>query len=237
MTWPLVDITPFTLQDYPRHVAGILWFAGCNLRCCYCHNGEFLDLSHKFLSEQQVESFLKSRVGLLDGIVLSGGECTLAKNLPDLARIIKKLGFLLKIDTNGLKPQMLKKILKDSLVDFVALDFKAPRKKFTQVTQMSEDLYDIFETSLQLLVESFNHKEIDLEIRTTVHTVLLREEDLNCIIERLDDFGYEGTYYLQNFRLASSKKTPIDLGEEIYQLDFDKISQPRHFLLNYRNFF
>ncbi|MDR2778484.1 MAG: anaerobic ribonucleoside-triphosphate reductase activating protein, partial [Rickettsiales bacterium] len=120
----IADITKFTLQDYPGKIACIVWFAGCNMRCRYCHNVELLERKDGFLSEKDVLEFLETKIGLIDGVVLSGGECTLERELYGFAVEIKKLGFLLKIDTNGLNPNMIVSLMENNLADFIALDFK-----------------------------------------------------------------------------------------------------------------
>ena len=236
MTLKISDITKFTLQDFPNHTACIVWFAGCNMRCKYCHNAEFLEQNHNFLKEEDVFSLLKKRVGLFDGVVLSGGECTLSTDLVSFIDNIKKLGFKVKIDTNGLNFDVVKKLVSEKYVDFVALDFKALFDKFSTVTQISSAMYGNFDKTLNYLIEENNNGNINLEIRTTVHTSLLQENDINRIIDRLDDLNYKQEYFIQNFR-NDNKKTLVDLGDQPYILDKTKIKQPRNFTIGYRNFF
>ena len=181
------DITKFTLQDYPENTACIIWFAGCNMRCKFCHNAEFLEQNNGFLTEDYVLSFLKKRVGLFDGVVLSGGECTISDGFYNFVKNIKELGFKIKIDTNGLNYDMVVKLVEEKLIDFVALDFKGPRDKFSNITQIQTNMYDVFFKTLQFLIENNNKNNVDLEIRTTVHTELLQEDDINKIINILDD--------------------------------------------------
>ncbi|MDR1494816.1 MAG: anaerobic ribonucleoside-triphosphate reductase activating protein, partial [Rickettsiales bacterium] len=186
MILKIADITKFTLQDYPGKLASIVWFAGCNMRCKYCHNADLLVQKDGFLNEETVLKFLGTKVGLLDGVVLSGGECTLYDKLGAFVSKIKDLGFRVKIDTNGLNSNMIQQIVEDGLVDSIALDFKAPKNKFTLVTQVNSALYRNFENTLNFVVENFLNARIELEIRTTVHTSLLGEDDLNEIIRILD---------------------------------------------------
>ena len=142
----------------------------------------------------QVTAFLESRQGLLDGVVLSGGECTLSPDLPQMAALIKSMGYMLKIDTNGTRPDMLETLIKEDLVDFVALDLKAPPAKYHAITGLTDDA-PVWR-SLALLCAS----DIPLEVRTTVHTDLLDEEDINALTAILDQYGFQGYYAVQSFR-------------------------------------
>lgn len=230
------DITKFTLQDYPNHTACIIWFVGCNMRCKFCHNVEFLEQNSNFLTQEYVFSFLKKRVGLFDGVVLSGGECTICDGFVDFVKQIKQLGFKVKIDTNGLNFNVIQELVNNKLVDFIALDFKAPLEKFTNVTQINEKQYYNFEKTLQFLVKSNNNNNIDLEIRTTIHTNLLQENDINVIIDILDDLNYSQIYYIQNFR-DDGKGTLCNLEKQKFLIDKHLIKQPKNFVVEFRNFF
>jgi pyruvate formate lyase activating enzyme len=206
------------------------------MRCRYCYNVELLEQKSDFLSEERILQFLREKVGLLDGVVLSGGECTLEKELGSFAAKIKNMGFLLKIDTNGLNPDMVRSLVENNLVDFVALDFKAPENKFTEVTQLDRIFYEKFKNTLGFTVKSYLEKKIDMEIRTTVHTSLLQEDDINKIISEIDSAGYRGNFYLQNFK-NDGKSTLANLESQTRLLDVSKILKPQNFFLGYRNFF
>ena len=229
------DITKFTLQDYPGKTACILWFAGCNMRCKYCHNVEFFEQKEGFFDSNHVEKFLKSRVGLLDGVILSGGECTLDPEIKSITKLAKNLGFLVKIDTNGLHYEVMQDLIENNLVDFVALDFKAMKNKFSLVNQIDENKYNDFEKSLKYLIDKNIRDQIGLEIRTTVHTSLLQEDDINSIIDYLDDLKYKEKYFIQNFR-NDNKTTLVDIGEQKHILDKNNIIIPKNFIVQYRNF-
>lgn len=236
MVLKISDITKFTLQDFPNHTACILWFAGCNMRCKFCHNTEFLEQNSNFLSEEYIFSFLEKRVGLFDGVVLSGGECTICDGFVDFVKKIKLLGFKVKIDTNGLNFDVIQELVNNKLVDFVALDFKAPFDKFTNITQITEKQYFNFEKSLKFLVENNNKNNVDLEVRTTIHTGLLQENDVNDIIDILDDLNYTKTYYVQNFR-DDGKGTLCNLEEQKFLINKELIKKPKNFTVEFRNFF
>jgi len=189
---PIFSITPFTLLDYPHKSACILWFAGCNMRCLYCYNPEVV-LGKGSISFEKVIQFLKTRVNLLDAVVCSGGECLLHKNCISFISQIKKMGFLVKIDTNGSRPEVVEELIQKNSVDYVALDFKAIPEKFEKITQ--SNLFSPFEKTLQLLLQS----RIPFEVRTTVHSKLLSKIDIQEMISYLENAGYSGNYYLQHF--------------------------------------
>jgi len=189
---PIYSITPFTLLDYEHHSACILWFTGCNMRCLYCYNPEIV-LGKGSISFEKTLSFLKSRINLLDGVVFSGGECLLHKNILELIQEVKKMGFKVKIDTNGSKPEILEKLIQNQLIDYVALDFKALPTTFEKITQSS--LFESFEQSFHVLLQY----QLPFEVRTTVHSDLLKEKDIREMIDYLENHDYTGNYYLQHF--------------------------------------
>lgn len=187
------NITPFTLLDYPNKTACILWYAGCNMRCLYCYNPEIVFGKGRFSFSEMV-SFLETRKGLLDAVVFSGGECLLHKDIIEQILTVKTMGFLVKVDTNGSKPEVLKYLIEHRLIDYVALDFKSNKESFSFITQ--SDLFDQFEKSLQLLLEA----DIAFEVRTTYHSELHAKEELKEMIDYLKYNEYTGTYYIQHFR-------------------------------------
>jgi len=215
MVHNICDITPFTLQDYPNHVACIIWFSGCNMLCSYCHNLEIVFEKHRTISIDTVLKFLKSRVNKLDGVVLCGGEPTMYKDLLPLCIEIKKLNFKIKLDTNGAKSDVLKEVL--PFVDYVAVDFKAPKEKFQKITKSS--FYDEFEKSVDLLLAS----NIEFEIRTTYHSELLSVDDLSIMTTILEGKNYNKTYYIQNCLPTENDKLPISKKFDIQQLNISSI--------------
>lgn len=226
---PIVDITKFTFQDFPDKTACIIWFSGCNFRCPYCHNPDFIFGKQNHIDEEAVFNFLKERKGLLDGVVISGGECTLSNDLYNFAKKIKKMGFLVKIDTNGTNFELVKKLVSEKMVDFVALDYKAPKHKFISITK--NDIFDTFSKTLDFLISS----NIDMEVRTTVHTKLLNESDINLIISDLHSRNYKKNYYIQNFR-NDSGKTLDNIEAQKKELDKNAIIS-EDFGIFFRNFF
>ena len=213
---PLYDITNFTAIDYPNHLATIFWFAGCNMRCDYCYNKSIVFGEAK-ISQKKAIDFLKTRVNLLEGVVLSGGECTQNSSIFEFCQEIKSLGFKIKIDTNGTNPKILRKLIKNSLVDFISLDYKAPKNRFLKITKNRD--FEQFSKTLKYLIK----KEFDFEVRTTIHTGLLNEDDINKIIKDLSKNGYRGDYYLQSF--IYDKETIGKMQKEKREIDRDKISK------------
>lgn len=188
----IFSLTPFTLLDYPHKTACIVWFAGCNMRCLYCYNPEIV-LGKGKIDFDSVLLFLKTRKGLLDGVVLSGGECTLHKKIIDFIKEIKAMGFEVKIDTNGSNPKILNSLIRNQLIDYVALDYKSLPHTFKKLTQSG--LFSEFEKSLQLLIQS----KIPFEVRTTFHSSLIKENDFVKMIAYLEAKNFEGNYYVQHF--------------------------------------
>ena len=189
---PIYSITKFTTLDFPNHLASIFWFAKCNMACPYCYNRHIVREAGT-ISEEEALTFLKTRQGRIEGVVLSGGECTLYPHLEPFCEAIKALGYKIKIDTNGSNPNRLHALMSKGLIDYVALDYKAPKSSFTSLTHYRH--FEHLEESLALLLQS----SIPFEVRTTLHSDLLTPDDINAIIQNLHDIGYKGVYYLQNY--------------------------------------
>jgi pyruvate formate lyase activating enzyme len=186
------------------------------MRCPYCYNKDVV-FGEKQIEEDEVLEFLKKRIGLLDGVSFTGGEATLYKNIIPFSRKIKEMGFEIKLDTNGLNFDVVREMVEGNLVDYIALDFKAPPEKFETVTKNRH--FDKYEKTLDFLISS----SIEFEVRTTVHTDLLDENDINEIIKILHTKGYKGKYYLQNY-FETDKETLGNIGPQKRKLDTSKIS-------------
>ncbi len=186
------DLTKFTHLDFPDHLACIVWLVGCNMRCDYCYNKSIVFSKTGQMSLNDILSFLRKRVGRLEGVVLSGGEAT-EHDLILFCQEVKKLGFLIKLDTNGTNFEKLKQLYELNLLDYIALDYKAPEYKFKALTYSNK--FEQFSKSLNLLISS----NLNFEVRTTLHADLLNEEDINFIISDLKTRGYQKEYFLQNF--------------------------------------
>ena len=206
------SFTPFTLLDYPDKSACILWFAGCNMKCDYCYNPEIVFGKGAFYFSEIV-SFLKSRSNLLDAVVFSGGECLIHKDIIPFIKLVKSLGFLIKVDTNGSQPKVLEKLKEEQLIDYVALDFKGPKEKFFAITK--SDFYTQFLSCLELLQAS----SIPFEVRTTYHSSLLNLEDIVAMQDVLLELGYDKNYYIQNFRNYQNTIAPLPDSQSISEKD------------------
>lgn len=214
MTIHPYEITPFTLLDYPGKTSCIFWYAGCNLRCPYCYNPDVVLGKPGSLDEM---GFLMERRKYLDGVVLSGGECTLNPEIEELCRAIKSLNLSVKIDTNGSRPDVVKNLIDKKLIDYVALDNKNPEYKSDLLWPDKTKLYDKFKETVNIL----NENKFPYEIRTTVHPDLLNEEDLIHMINDAKSLGYSGTYYLQVYFHAA--KTLGNMNKPTSMTDFDKV--------------
>lgn len=221
----IYDITKFTTLDYPDHLACIIWFAKCNMRCSYCYNPKIVN-GEGTITNKDLLHFLKKRVGKLEAVVLSGGECTLNPDIIELCEEIKELGFKIKIDTNGLNPDILCELIDFSLVDFIALDYKAPASKFKEITKNNS--IERFYKTLDMLID----KQFPFETRTTVHPDLLSSEDINHIILDLEKRHYTGTYYLQNY--LHVEDTLGSIKEPKNSFDKKKLL-PNHIPIQFRN--
>jgi pyruvate formate lyase activating enzyme len=163
------------------------------MRCEYCYNPEIV-LGKGEFSFDDFQGFFKSRANLLKGIVLCGGEPTLHKEIENSARELKNMGYKIKLDTNGTKPKVVKKLIENHLIDYVALDFKAPKEKFGIVTKTQEKEYEQFLETLHILIKS----TIDYEVRTAFYGGLLEIRDIETICDILGSVGFDKKYYLQN---------------------------------------
>ncbi len=188
-------IQKLTLIDYPGKVAATVFTVGCNFLCPYCHNPELVDAkkmkNQPKISEQEILDFLATRQGLLEGVCITGGEPTLFADLPEFIKKIKALGFLVKLDSNGSNPRMLEKLLAEKLVDFIAMDIKAPLEKYKKVAGERVRLEDI-QRSTELVRQA-----PDYEFRTTVLPTLHSKKDILSIGRWLQG---SKKYYLQQFK-------------------------------------
>jgi pyruvate formate lyase activating enzyme len=169
---------PNTLIDWPGRLAAEVFLEGCNLRCPYCHAGYLLTSppEAETFELEHIVAHLKREEGWLDGVVVSGGEPTIHPELPGLLRRFKAAGFPVKVDTNGTQPEMLAAVLGAGLVDFVAMDVKAPFERYAAVTRVDADTAEI-EASIHLIAAS----GLPHEFRTTFVRSLLADSDIEAL--------------------------------------------------------
>ncbi len=183
-----------TLLDFPGRVACTVFTAGCNFRCPFCHNASLVThIDEQYnMTESEILNFLKKRHGLLDGVCITGGEPLLNTDIANFIGEIKKLGFAVKLDTNGSRPELLKELIDSQLVDYVAMDIKNCKEKYADTIGIKSFNLSPIEESVQLLLNS----TIDYEFRTTVVAEYHTVQD----IEKIGDWirGAKN-YFLQNF--------------------------------------
>jgi len=188
-----------TLIDYPGKIACTVFLAGCNFRCPWCYSSELVlplkIVNQPRISEKEFLDFLRERQGLLEGVVICGGEPTINKDLPQFIQKIKNLGYPVKLDTNGSNPEMLKNLINTNLIDYVAMDIKAGQKNPAYQNLMTEGItLDKIKESVKLLKVG----KLDFEFRTTVVNTVHTKEDFLEIAKWIG--GPNIKYYLQNFR-------------------------------------
>ncbi len=184
----LGGLVKFTLIDFPGTPAAIVFTQGCNFRCRYCHNPELV-YPHLFtpsMPEEEVMAFLKRRQGTLEGVVVSGGEPTLQPDLIRFMTDIKALGYKIKLDTNGTRPDVLQELIEKKLVDFIAMDLKAPLAKYAAITGVEANS-TVLRQSMDLLIKS----GLGYQFRTTYDKEVLDDNDIATISGAVDAAHYK----------------------------------------------
>lgn len=164
-----------SLIDYPGLICAVVFLQGCNFKCSYCHNPELVDpqLFQPVLKESEVLEFLESRRGKLDAVTLTGGEPTIQSDLVNFIRKIKKMGFSVKLDTNGSQPQVIQALFDENLIDFIAMDIKSPLEKYENIAGVPVNGKRIKESIKNILKARIHH-----EFRTTIVQSLLTMKDI-----------------------------------------------------------
>ncbi len=189
----LHGIQKMTLLDFPGVVSCTIFLGGCDFRCPFCHNFELIDgTAQPVMTDDELIEFLKSRKALLDGVAITGGEPCLHKDLPELIKRIREAGYKVKLDTNGYHPNMLKRILDEKLVDYVAMDIKNCEEKYALTCGLDYIDMDKIKESISLLMNG----DTDYEFRTTVINELHEESDFDKMGEMIKGAR---RYFLQRF--------------------------------------
>lgn len=194
----IAGLQKMTLLDYPGKVACTVFLQGCNFRCPFCHNRDLLDAAPEAVSADELSAFLKKRQGLLDAVCISGGEPTLQADLETLVREIKALGFAVKLDTNGSRPAVLKRLVNDGLLDYVAMDVKNSPAEYGNTIGIHSPTLDAIEESLSFLLSG----AVDYELRTTVVDELHDEQSFSELGEWLTRLSPEKKakrFFLQSY--------------------------------------
>ena len=172
-----------TLLDFPGKVSCIVFFNGCNLRCPYCHNGLTVLNSNDEISWEHVIEYLNTRKGILDAVVFTGGEITLMHDILNKMKQVKAMGFLVKVDTNGTNPSLVKEMISLKIVDYVAMDIKNCKDKYPITTDTKINFFDKVYETYQVLLNS----GIPFELRTTLVDDFFTKEDIESIGKTFKD--------------------------------------------------
>lgn len=207
-----------TLLDFPDKLSCIIFTQGCNFKCSYCQNSSLI--THKcgdVIDENDIFDYLKKRRKIIDGVVISGGEPTIQKDLYEFVIKIKEMGFLVKLDTNGSNPTVLQKLIDENLLDYVAMDIKNIFEDYEEIIKTRVNI-DNIKKSIKILCDS----DIDHEFRTTI---IKNIHDISKILEICSYFSKGEKIYLQNFEqsdgvidkklISFSKEELINLNEKI----------------------
>lgn len=193
----ILGLNKTTLLDYPGHLAATIFTGGCNFRCPYCHNGDLVlrPNEQKAIPFEEIIDHLNKRKGVLEGVCITGGEPTLANDLYDVIAEIKKMGYLVKLDTNGTNPFIIRKLLSEGMLDYVAMDIKTTWDKYPLLTGAMDDEVKAVKETCEILLRG----EIDYEFRTTVVKEYISESDICNISDALNGAK---AWYIQNYRDA-----------------------------------
>lgn len=186
-----------TLLDYPGKIACIIYTKGCNFACSYCQNSSLIkcDSLKGKISEEEILNYLEKRKNILEGVVITGGEPLIQKNIKDFIYKIRKLNYSIKLDTNGSNPKLLKELINEGLIDYVAMDIKNVFSKYNLNIGKKIELDNIKE-SINVLKEN----KVDYEFRTTIIKEFNTFDDIFKVCKLV---GTKSKYYLQNFEDSS----------------------------------
>ena len=195
----IAGLQKMTLLDFPGKVACTVFLQGCNFRCPFCHNSDLLPgQGQPFMTDEELLAFLGKRKGLLDGVCVTGGEPTLQPQLLTLLSRIKALGYAVKLDTNGARPQALRELVENRVVDYVAMDIKNSREEYPKTAGIRDSLLPGVEESIRYLVSG----PVDYELRTTVVRELHSRESIEAMGKWVCDLAggvIPKRWYLQSY--------------------------------------
>ena len=180
-----------SMVDYEGHISCTIFTSGCNFACPFCHNAGLVEGKEEEINEKYIFEFLQKRKNMLDAVVISGGEPTLHKDLPNFIQKIKELGYYVKLDTNGTNPEMLEYLHKNKLIDYVAMDIKNDIVSYSK-TIGKDYSFDNIKKSIEYILKS----GIDYEFRTTIVNEFHNEDSIKNMIEMIPKAK---RYYLQRF--------------------------------------
>ncbi len=196
----IAGLQKLTLLDYPGELACTVFTQGCNLRCPYCQNADLV-LPELFertpvIDEEEFFAFLERRTGRLSAVAITGGEPTLHRDLPEFIARIRNMGFLVKLDTNGTNPDMLRRILDEGLVDYVAMDVKNCTEKYDFVCGLDKETMESLKTKIAESIRILKEGTVRYEFRTTVTVGIHTQEDIAQLSREL---AGARVWYLQQY--------------------------------------
>jgi len=198
------DLKKLSLTDYPGKLSCVVFLLGCNYRCPWCYAKDFVssedtkeDPRNQKIKENIFFNFLKEKRGLLEGVVLTGGEPTVHNDLPDFAKKIKDIGYSIKLDTNGSNPNLLKFLIKERLIDYVSMDVKAPKEKYMQTIGFSGCSSYYLLDKIEQSMNTLKQERIEYEFQTTVVPGVLKKEDILKITRWI---APAESYFLREFK-------------------------------------
>lgn len=192
-----------TLLDYPGHVAATVFLGGCNFRCPFCHNGDLAlcPEGQPVLAQGEVLEFLKKRKQVLSGVCITGGEPTLSDGLEDLIKRIKDMGYMVKLDTNGYEPGIVRRLVTEGILDYIAMDIKNCMERYGETAGLSYVDVERVRESIKVIKES----AIEYEFRTTIVRELHGKAELEAVGREIEGAK---AYFLQSYRESAGVITP-----------------------------
>lgn len=215
----IAGLEKLTLIDYPGKIAAVIFVYGCNLRCEYCHNPELVigELNEQnIFDNQKVLKFLKSRVGKLDAVVITGGEPLIYDGLEEFMREVKDMGYLVKLDTNGLLPNKLSNLVKKNLLDYISMDIKYPEGDYLTFT--GQDALEKVKKSIKVIMNS----GIDYEFRTT-YVKGIHDTNSSTLIGEMIKGAKQ--YYVQNFRPGKTINPTLSSQNSFTEKELKKLAK------------
>lgn len=207
-----------TLLDYPGHVAATVFLGGCNMRCPFCHNMNLVTSTDPFYTDEDILQFLSKRRGILEGVCISGGEPTIYTQLPRFVKLIKGLGYRVKLDTNGTNPQLLREMIDDRVIDYVAMDIKSSLSSYGKACGISDIKLAPIKESIDILIKG----TLDYEFRTTAVREFLDAEtvkDIGLLLSGAKKYflqGYVESEFVPDRSLhATDKETLLQYKQEL----------------------
>ena len=214
-----------SLQDYPNHMSCIVFTQGCNLKCPFCQNSTLIPMeSENLISENEILDYLNLRKNVINGVTISGGEPTLQPDLKDFIIKVKDFGLDVKLDTNGINYNVLKELIDEKLVDYVAMDIKNTFEKYAKTSGLAK----INEENILKSINLLKQNKVDYEFRTTVINEYHTLQDILEIIKLIGD----SKYYLQNF-----KNSAYVIDKSLTEVTEEKLILWNQILKKYTNVF